>query len=209
MPHGSNLTEEELACFSELFSPSSLLKRNSQDPVTVITEIPSGLASIMGRSRLTLWVELGHYKLWFTVSVGKDELGQFSASLGIPEILDVRGCERCWRLTEVDNIEVYDRQRRQEVTVLSLSSSGIALQIASEAVARRLMHRREIQLKLPGAEPMTLGFEPLRVEKGIMAARISTLGKDKDTLRRFLFQQHRSKYAYLYRNLGFPEFEGS
>ncbi|AVV83683.1 hypothetical protein SPWS13_1890 [Shewanella putrefaciens] len=67
------LTLEELACFSELFSPNRIthgMEEANPEPwvnhvLTVKTEVPQALASLLGKAKLTLLAEVGPYKLWF------------------------------------------------------------------------------------------------------------------------------------------------
>ena len=196
------LSEEEIACFSELFSS----KQAGREPLvnhvlTVSTEIPQAVASILGQAKLTLLAEVSHYRLWFPLVMKLDELGQLTPTLGIPEVVDVRGAERSWRLSQVTGLQVFDRSQSLEMTVLSLSSSGITVQSATASDAKKLLSTQTLQLQLPNGTLVHLDVEPVRTEGNISVLKIHTAGAEREALRQFLFNRHRKQYAHLYKNL--------
>ncbi|MBR9729457.1 PilZ domain-containing protein [Shewanella intestini] len=202
------MSEEELACFNELFSqkPSNdssrdNVKISAQDGVlveqslSVSTEIPQVLTKILGQATLTLLAEVSHYRLWFPLALKRDELGQFIPVLGVPEVLDARGSERSWRVNNLQDVSVLDSETRQPVKVLSLSSSGVTVELPKQHSSTLF---KMASLMLPGIDPIEVEFEPVRTENGVMAARINTKGEAREALRHFLFREHKAKYSHLY-----------
>ncbi|MGX9462244.1 hypothetical protein ACWXWU_13565 [Shewanella sp. A14] len=196
----STLSDEELAYFSDVFSPKddSGDKALSRHSLSVATEIPQVLAHILGNAKLTLLAEISYYRLWFPLTLTLDELGLFSPELGIPEVIDMRGSERCWRLDHVKNVKVIDNDTAKDVEVLSLSSSGMTIKVTQEFNAK-MPHLS--QLILPNGVHVDMIFEPVRTENGVMAAKISAEGESREILRQFLFSEHKAKYAHLYKNI--------
>ncbi|MBB1427813.1 hypothetical protein ACRN9Z_02695 [Shewanella frigidimarina] len=196
----STLSDEELAYFSGVFSPEDDSTDNtlSRHSLSVATEIPQVLAHILGNAKLTLLAEISYYRLWFPLILKQDELGQFLPELGIPEVIDMRGGERSWRLNNVKNIKVIDNDTAKFVEVLSLSSSGMTIKVPQELNAKV---PRLTQLILPNGVHLDMVFEPVRTENGVMAAKISAEGESREILRQFLFSEHKAKYAHLYKKI--------
>ena len=201
-----SLSDEELACFSDLFAPKSVSELQNGEAalnkgpfsdhfLSVSTEVPQVLANILGQAKLTLLAEISHYRLWFPLDLKLDELGQFVPVLGVPEVLDTRGAERSWRVTNLKDVKVFDNQTNQPVEVLSLSSSGLTIKVPDYIEADR---SRLATLCLPNGLEVEVEFEPVRTENGVMAAKINTQGEARDTLRQFLFSEHKAKYSHLY-----------
>jgi hypothetical protein len=202
----ATLSDEELACFSELFCPPLAVSSTvdgSEHFLSVSTEIPKVLGDILGQAKMTLLAEVGHYKLWFPVFLEKDDLGQFNPSLGAPEVLDTRGGERSWRLHGKRDIQLIDNNSQQAVDVLSLSNSGMTLNLGRQDSNSLLSHYSELEsregrLVLPDGDTMTISFTPIRFSDGVMAATI-TLGQGQQArLRQFLFEEHKHKHLHLY-----------
>ncbi|MBB1269080.1 hypothetical protein [Shewanella sp. SR44-3] len=202
----ATLSDEELACFSELFRPPIAVPSTidgSEHYLSVSTEIPKVLGDILGKAKMTLLAEVGHYKLWFPVFLERDELGQFNPSLGTPEVLDIRGGERSWRLRGKGDIQLIDDDSQHMVDVLSLSSSGMTLNLGSQGEIPMFRHYSEHscrygKLVLPEGENMRISFTPIRFSDGIMAATISLEPGQQARLRQFLFDEHKHKYLHLY-----------
>ncbi|WP_350431574.1 hypothetical protein ABIS04_15055 [Shewanella sp. H8] len=198
----SILSNEELAYFSDVFSPQddNIDNSLSRHSLSVATEIPQVLAHILGNAKLTLLAEISYYRLWFPLTVKLDDLGRFSPELGIPEVIDMRGGERSWRLDHVKNVTVIDNDTAIDVEVLSLSSSGMTIKVPQE-FDTTLPHSS--QLILPNGTHIHITFEPVRTENGIMAAKINAEGESREILRQFLFSEHKAKYAHLYKNINY------
>ncbi|UJF21637.1 hypothetical protein [Shewanella sp. OMA3-2] len=199
-----SLSDEELACFNDIFTSSMTVGNDSQsktdadiladNALSVSTEIPQVLAHILGEAKLTLLAEISHYRLWFPLVLKRDELGQFIPVLGVPEVVDNQGAERSWRVTDLKDVTVVDNAE-QEVEVLSLSSSGLTIKMRGELHAEMPTSGK---LMLTNGLQVDVDFEPVRAENGIMAAKINAHGEAREALRQFLFSAHKAKYSHLY-----------
>jgi hypothetical protein len=205
-PH---LTIEELACFRELFSPNRIA-HNAEDAhpeplvnhvLTVKTDVPQALASLLGKAKLTLLAEVGPYKLWFPLEMRLDDFGQLQPTLGVPEVLDAKGAERSWRLTQPEDVWIFDQDQGEQWSVVSLSSSGMAIRAKSPQQFERLVDSQELQLQLPEGETMRVKIEPIRNEEGLAIVRFQAEAEEREALRQFLFNRHRSQYPKLYASL--------
>lgn len=197
------LSAEELACFSAIFSQTRVGTALTNDPLanhllTVTTEVPQVVASILGKAKLTLLAEVGAYKLWFPLRIKVDDFGLFQPTLGVPEVLDVSGVERCWRLAHADDVWIFDHDQGEQWSVESLSSSGMAIRAPS---SQQLLSSKDLQLQLPNGETMRVDIKPIRSEKGLAFVKFKAESEERDALRRFLFNRHRSQYANLYSKL--------
>ncbi|GIU02296.1 hypothetical protein [Shewanella morhuae] len=197
------LSAEELACFSELFSSTrmgTILNNDSlvNHLLTVTTEVPQVVASILGKAKLTLLAEVGPYKLWFPLQIKADDFGLFQPTLGVPEVLDVSGIERSWRLAHADDVWIFDHDQGEQWPVESLSSSGMAIRAQS---SQQLLSSKDLQLQLPNGETMRVDIKPIRREKGLAVVKFEAESEERDALRQFLFNHHRSQHANLYSKL--------
>lgn len=203
------LTLEELACFSELFSPNRIthgMEETNPEPwvnhvLTVKTEVPQALASLLGKAKLTLLAEVGPYKLWFPLEMRLDDFGQLQPTLGVPEVLDTTGAERSWRLTLPEDVWIFDHDQGEQWSVVSLSSSGMAIRAKSQQQFEQLIGSQELQLQLPDGETMRVKIEPIRHEEGLAIVRFEAEIQEREALRQFLFNRHRSQHAKLYASL--------
>ena len=166
--------------------------------LSVETEIPQVLTHILGKSKLTLLAEVSHYRLFFPLKLNTDKLGMMSPTIGAPEVVDMRGKERSWRLDEVKGAKIINDNCHKDIEVLSLSSSGMTIKLPQD-----FEHKREhsSELILPDGTHLDMAFEEVRTENGIMAAKINTQGQPREALREFLFNQHKAKYSHLYEGL--------
>jgi hypothetical protein len=201
------LTDDELACFRDIFSQAAdtlhtSIAKEPQHHLTVMTEIPQMVAKVLGRAKLTLLAEISHYKLWFPLTLQVDAFGQFTPTLGIPEVLELQGKERSWRMSNVSDVTITVDGEPQALQVHSISSSGISIQLPNAMAAERLMASRNVEMLLAEIGAVQLDFEPVRYDSCILAARINAEGKERETLRQFIFQRHRAQYAHLYQNIG-------
>lgn len=204
-PH---LSLEELACFRELFTPTRLDSGLSQDNfpqepmvnhvLTVSTEVPQVIASILGKAKLTLLAEVGSYKLWFPLCMKVDDFGQLQPTLGVPEVLDASGVERSWRLTQAEDVWIFDHDQGEQWSVASLSSSGMAIRAKSQQQFSQLLGSKDLQLQLPDGETLRVDIEPIRSEKGLAIVKFQAEAEEREALRQFLFNRHRSQHAKLY-----------
>lgn len=210
----SVLTDEELAYFSNAFSlgngsseSENLENHNSDDSLpdhslSVETEIPQVLAHILGNSKLTLLAEISHYRLFFPLTLKTDALGVLSPTLGTPEVIDIRGVERSWRLEELKGVRVVDKLTQKDIEVLSLSSSGMTIKAPQEFEHNKAHEGdRKRQLILPNGTQLDMVYEEVRTENGVMAVKINAEGVSREVLREFLFNQHKSTYSHLYKSI--------
>ena len=204
----SVLTDEELAYFSNALSSDD----NESDNVllghslSVETEIPHVLAHILGNSKLTLLAEISYYRLFFPLKLTVDELGVFSPTLGTPEVIDMRGGERSWRLNKIKGVRVVDKATQKDIEVLSLSSSGMTIKAPQEFTLQNAQKKDEqkehqSQLILPNGTQLDMAYEEVRTENGVMAVKINAEGMSREVLREFLFNEHKSQYEHLYKGL--------
>lgn len=197
------LSNEELDFFKEVFNEEPLTLGSDANPheVTVQTSVPHHLKSVLGNAKLTLLAEVSHYQLWFPVTLSMKGVGDFTPELGIPEIIDIQGIDRSWRVSTPEDVSILDAGDYQGVKILSLSSTGLTLQADSPLRARNIFARKEISMRLPNQQKVTLELDPVRTEGGIIAARFKTVGDGRDLLRRYLFNLHRQEYSDLYSTL--------
>ncbi|AQS39194.1 hypothetical protein Sps_04079 [Shewanella psychrophila] len=104
-----DFSTDEVDFFKKLFSerPSEPepVKRHT---ITVKTQIPAGLAAILNQSSLTLLAEGVGYKLWIPLHLELDEFGEFKPNLGTPEVIDINGCDRSWRVKTPLDVSLWD-----------------------------------------------------------------------------------------------------
>ncbi|MEW6995686.1 hypothetical protein AADZ84_15630 [Colwelliaceae bacterium MEBiC 14330] len=193
---------EELDFFSDIFtekSPDSSVEE-LQHPLSLKTSVPQYLRQILSGSKLTLLAEISHYQLWFPLTMSINSQGEFSPKVSTPEIIDVRGGERSWRVNTPKNVALIDVFDGHKIEVLSLSATGLTLKIpASEKSSLDLQHS-SLEMSLAGEAPLKLKLDLVRQEKDIVAAKFKDLQEGRETLRKFLFNSHKLKYAKFYQD---------
>lgn len=201
----SILTNEEINYFNNTFSlgnddsdKESSDSSLSGHSLSVETEIPEVLTHLLGHSKLTLLAEISYYRLFFPLELKADEFGGLSPTLGTPEVIDMRGGERSWRLDELEGVRVVDQGTQKDIEVLSLSSSGMTVKVPQD-FEHKTEHSSE--LVLPDGTHLGMEYEEVRTENGVMAVKINAQGQPRKVLREFLFNQHKAKYSHLYKNL--------
>lgn len=205
MQQNAVLTKAELGYLSDLFGHKQEVVTSSDSynhMLSVTTEVPELIASLLGQAKFTLLAEVGPYKLWFPLDMTLDEFGQPNPVLGIPEVVEFSGIERSWRLGSVQGITLGDGHFAEKVQLLSLSSTGIALKLHCSKLAQQLLQQQELQLTLPDGQSLLLSFVPVRQQGAVVAARISASKQQRELLRRFLFLCHRQHFPALYQQLG-------
>lgn len=197
------LSDEELDFFKDVFNEDPILSdsETNMHGLTVQTSVPMHLRRILGSAKLTLLAEISHYQLWFPVSLRIGDSGDFTPSLGIPEIIDIQGVERSWRVNSLDNVSILDAGEHKGIQILSLSSTGLTLKADSPLITQNPFLQKEINLILPNQKKVTLVLDPVRQDGGIVAAKFKTVGKNRETLRKFIFNLHRTAYSDLYKNI--------
>ncbi len=193
---------EELDFFSDIFtekSPDSSVEK-LQHPLSLKTSVPQYLRQILSGSKLTLLAEISHYQLWFPLTMSINSQGDFLPKVSTPEIIDVRGGERSWRVNTPKNVALIDVFDGHKIEVLSLSATGLTLKIpASEKSSLDLQHS-SLEMSLAGEAPLKLKLDLVRQEKDIVAAKFKDLQEGRETLRKFLFNSHKLKYAKFYQD---------
>ena len=101
---------EELDFFQDVFTESLPINElvGKKHQLSVQAHIPTSLKKVLGASELTLLAEISHYQLWFPVKLSINAAGEFCPDLGTPEIIDVQGNERSWRITTPENISFFN-----------------------------------------------------------------------------------------------------
>ena len=110
---------EELDFFKNIFAETSTDCRVSEakHQLSVQTDVPQYLKQVLVGSKLTLLAEISHYQLWFPVSLAINTQGEFAPKLGTPEIIDVKGNERSWRVNTPKNVALIDVFHDQEIEI--------------------------------------------------------------------------------------------
>ncbi|MEI6894814.1 MAG: hypothetical protein V5789_09340 [Colwellia sp.] len=201
---------EELDFFSNIFTESSIDSITSDSPLersershklSLKTELPPYLKQVLVGSKLTLLAEISHYQLWFPITLSFIEEGGFSPEIGIPEIMDIQGHERSWRVQTPENVAIIDVLNGQRIEVLSLSTTGIMLKMSNTSESEIDLQRSSFEMRLAGGEPLKLELDFVRHEKNIVAAKFKNLQQGSESLRQFLFNSHKIKYANLYQDV--------
>lgn len=120
-----------------------------------------------------------------------------SPTLGAPEVVDIRGKERSWRLDKIKGVRIIDGSQA-DIEVLSLSSSGMTIKVPQDFEDKS---KHSSELFLPDGTHLDMAYEEVRTENGIMAVKINLEGQPREVLREFLFKQHKAKHSHLYEGL--------
>ena len=174
---------------------------DSHHPLGVQTAVPQKLKQVLVGSKLTLLAEISHYQLWFPVSLSINKQGDFSPKLGTPEIIDVKGNERSWRVSTPKNVAIIDIYHDQKIEVLSLSATGLTLKVPDSDDKYIDLQQYSFEMSLAGEEPLKLELDLVRHEKNVVSAKFKDLQEGRESLRKFLFNSHQMKYAKLYQNI--------
>lgn len=197
-------SSEELDFFSNIFtdeSTSDCITDEHRHQLSVQTEVPHSLKSILASSKLTLLAEISHYQLWFPVALSISQTGDFSPKLGTPEIIDVKGNERSWRVNTPKNVALIDVFHGQKIEVLSLSATGLTLNMPNVEGMDIDLQQSSLEMSLEGDVPLKLELDLVRHENNIVAAKFKDLQEGRESLRKFLFNSHKVKYSNLYQDV--------
>jgi len=194
------LTTEEVDFFKNIFDETpehGLLKEHK---LSLQINIPSSLKNILTNSKLTLLSELHHYQLWFPVSLSLNEMGELCPELGIPEIIDTQGAQRSWRVNTPENVSLFNLGKKQEIEILSLSSTGITLKINGSKNSLKQLKQSSLEMRLPDNN-IKLALDLVRTNDNIIAAKFKNFEQGKDALRKFLYNLHKDLYSDLYKDI--------
>lgn len=196
-------SSEELDFFKNIFSEPVVdcSLNQSKHKLSVQTSIPSNLKTILGNSKLTLLAEISHYQLWFPVSIGLSDAGDFIPELGIPEIIDVQGSERSWRVNTPENVSLFNSCQNQEIEVLSLSGTGVTFKAKNNGETIKQLENASLEMRLPDKQRVKLVLDPVRSEDDVIAAKFKSFEQGRESLRKFLYNSHKTKYSELYEDI--------
>jgi len=195
---------EELDFFSHVFTEKTTdcMVEETEVQLSVQTNIPQSLRQVLAGSKLTLLAEISHYQLWFPATLAFNEQGDFVPKLGTPEIIDVNGNERSWRINTPKNVALVDVYHDKKIEVLSISSTGLTLKMPCIESDNAGFHRlSSLEMSLAGEKPVKLELDLVRQEKDVVAAKFKELQTGRESLRKFLFNSHKVKYSNLYQDV--------
>jgi len=194
---------EELDFFSNIFTEATNDSMLSDSPhqLSMKTTVPNYLRQVLVGSKLSLLAEISHYQLWFPMSISISGQGDFLPKFGTPEIIDVNGSKRSWRVTTPKNIAIIDIFHDQKVEVLSLSATGLTLKVLSSDNIYNDLQQSSFEMSLAGEKPLKIELDLVRHEKNIVAAKFKDLQEGRESLRKFIFNSHKLKYADLYQDI--------
>ena len=194
---------EELDFFSNIFTETTndSMASDSQNQLSIKASVPDYFRQVLVGSKLSLLAEISHYQLWFPVSLSISEQGEFSPKLGTPEIIDVKGSERSWRVNTPKDVAIIDIFHDQKVEVLSLSATGLTLKVLSSDNIYNDLQQSSFEMSLAGEKPLKLELDLVRHEKNIIAAKFKDLQEGRESLRKFIFNSHKVKYSNLYQDI--------
>ncbi|MBU2871088.1 hypothetical protein [Colwellia sp. E2M01] len=208
-------SSEELDFFSNIFTEKTAdvqlvdeqLENSGNQPkitrqkLSVQSDVPPYLRQVLAESKLTLLAEISHYQLWFPVSLSFTNEGDFLPKLGTPEIIDVKGNERSWRVNTPKDVALIDVLSDQKIEVLSLSATGITLNMPSvEGDALDLL-QAPLEMRFADETALKLELDIVRHENNVVAAKFKDLDQGRESLRKFLFNSHKVKHANLYQDV--------
>lgn len=198
------LSQEEVDFFSNMFSDDVKLGKSHKNihTLSVKSNTPSVLSQLFEKSRLTLLAEVSHYQLWFPLDMTVVN-GEFKPILGTPEIIDIENGERSWRGEQFKNVTLTDLKGKNH-HLLSLSSTGIAFRVSDRRCLKRLLNDKTLIIDLPNHQKVALEFEVVRLERDLIAAKITRIKRGEDKLKKFIFNLHRSEHLKLYQDLYNP-----
>ena len=204
-----NFSTEELDFFQDIFTECTPFNdlAEQEHQLSVHTSIPTNLKKVLGASQLTLLAEIGHYQLWFPVKLNINKGGEFSPNLGTPEIIDVQGNQRNWRITAPENVSFLHlcqekgQNKDHNIEIISLSTSGITLKLPNSQSAALFLNQPALELRLPNEAPITFALDLVRKDENLVSAKFKDFDKGRDSLRKFLFNSHKAKYSDLYQDV--------
>lgn len=198
-----NFSTEELDFISNVFAeePTDVMSVEQHQNLGLQSNIPSYLTQVLAGSKLTLLAKISHYQLWFPVTLSFNEQNDFVPILGTPEIIDVNGQERSWRVNTPENIEIINSLDGQHVEILSLSSTGLTLKAINKDDSLIDLQHCALEMTIADELPMKLDLDLVRSEKNVVAAKFKDLQEGREALRKFLFNSHKTKYSNLYQDV--------
>jgi hypothetical protein len=194
------LSTDELDFFKGIFSEETEKSISPIKNFNVYTSIPKNLKKVLGESKLTLLAEISHYQLWFPVSLSFQS-GNLVPIIETPEIIDVRGNERSWRVNTPETLSLLNSLSDQGIEILSISGTGVTLRVSDDKKINQVLNCPSLELILPDRKPVTLALDVVRTNKNIISAKFINFDRGKEPLRQFLFNSHKAKYSELYQDM--------
>ncbi len=195
---------EELDFFGNIFTEKSTdrMVEDTELKLSVQTDIPQSLYQVLAGSKLTLLAEISHYQLWFPTTLAFNDKGDFFPKLGTPEIIDVNGNERSWRMNTPKDVAIVDVFHDKKIEVLSISATGLTLKMSCiESDDVGIYPLSSLEMSLAGEKAVKVELDVVRHEKGVVAAKFKELQTGRESLRKFLFNSHKVKYSDLYQDV--------
>ena len=190
-------TEQELAFFQQVFSENTLQGDDvNTTGLSLRSELPDYVASLFEQPGLCMLAEVGHFELWFPLSLSLTANGDLQPALEAPEIFEALGQHRSWRFDNPTSIYLLTDDGRK-LPIHSLSSTGAVID------AEQIKHapqRATAKLILPDYPPMQLEMQKAR-QQGSLIAVTFTRNTNKKQLRQFLFDNHKQGYQEIYHSL--------
>lgn len=197
-----DFSAEELDFISNVFAEEPTDKVSvEQQQLSLQPDVPSYLKQVLVGSKLTLLAEINDYQLWFPVTLSFNDQQDFVPILGTPEIIDVNGQERSWRVDTPKDIAITNAVDGQEIEVLSLSSTGLTLQASTQDDDMIDFHECSFEMTIADEAPVKLELDIVRSDRDIVAAKFKNLQEGREALRKFLFNSHKRKYSNLYQDV--------
>jgi len=199
----TNFSNEELDFFTSIFSNDNVERQLSLEKInlSVETTVPESVFNILGNAKLTLLAKISHYLLYFPFQIEMNEKGEFKPIFGVPEVIDNQLHERSWRVLSPKNVTLHEHNTLQKIDILSLSNSGLTIQINQDELNGLFLKNTLLEIHLPHHVSIKVTLEPVRIENNILAAKFKHIGQENESLRKFLFHLHRSQNKELYKNM--------
>ncbi|MFY8272815.1 hypothetical protein AAEU32_01620 [Pseudoalteromonas sp. SSDWG2] len=190
-------TEQELAFFKQLFSEQPLGNDNIPGAgLSLRSQLPDYVAPLFDEPVLCMLAEVGHFELWFPLTLSLAQNGDIQPKLGAPEIFEAQGLHRSWRFDNPQNINV-ETANGHTLPVHSLSSTGAVLDAAKY---NNPPQSAMAKLHLPEYDPLPLELKKMRQQENFVAVTFVS-NNNKAQLRQFLFEQHKLHYRHIYQSL--------
>ncbi len=190
-------SEQELAFFKQLFSEQPLGSENVAGAgLSLRSHLPEYVAPLFDNPGLFMLAEVGHFELWFPLTLTLNENHDLQPQLGAPEICEAQGSHRSWRFDNPKDI-VIKGESGLELPVVSLSSTGAVVDATKidnppqSAIAN---------LILPKYDPLPLKLKKMRQQENFVAVTFVS-NNNKSQLRQYLFEQHKTYFSHIYQSL--------
>ena len=198
------LDRDELACLNELFGESEDFG-GVTDKLPLDGSIPTPLLELFKKGKFSLLGELEDYQLLFPLTFEETPAGTVKPVLGAPDVIELDGGERSWRVKNVKDVHVH-LPNLDLTTITSLSGTGMALSLPKKQAKALMDSALTVVMTLPNhPQPLSLRARAIRYEGGQLALRFQQPEHTDEALRDYLFEQHQDRHKELYYRLGAEE----